>query len=323
MSTAPTSPWFPAATVHVLRRWDRHSDEITLHHGYDAALGELAAFLRGDTAAAAALTERPSAPRDLSDAEVVMSVYGTGGSGGGVDAPTAGEDFHDGGFTITEEPVSGPEPAAVGLRLAVLRVLDGGTDQLSVTYCLEAAGLSIAVRSGENGYPAVSITPDRHISGRPITVDLKNADQRAGAIASPTFVVIHDNPVPFSVDEAAFEQWLARSEQWDFWLPDRTAEAPSRDLSGLVEDALEHQVLVGDPRLELQINGDDDSESTGYCVLLHNKHGSQRLVGITSGWSDLDFPVDKDTSLADAARFHLDEVRNRANWLLSEIQKPA
>lgn len=185
MSTTPESPYSPAATVHVLRRWDRHSDEVTLHHGYKAALGELAAFLRGDTAAAAALTERPSAPRDLSDAEVVMAVYGGDGGSGGVDAPTAGEDFHDGGFSITEEPVSGPEPAAVGLRLAVLRVLDGGTDQLSVTYCLEAAGLSITVRSGENGYPAVSITPDSHMSGLPITVEFTNPEQRTKAAAPP------------------------------------------------------------------------------------------------------------------------------------------
>ncbi|MEU7631773.1 hypothetical protein AB0C34_17545 [Nocardia sp. NPDC049220] len=47
------------------------------------------------------------------------------------------------------------------------------------------------------------------------------------------------------------------------------------------------------------------------------------LVGITSGWSELSFPVDENAPLADAARFHLDQVCSMANRLLSDIRSPA
>ncbi|SFQ31851.1 hypothetical protein [Amycolatopsis rubida] len=139
------------------------------------------------------------------------------------------------------------------------------------------------------------------------------------ARTSPAFVVAYDDPIPFAVDEAAFELWISRSDEWEGRLPDRAAEAPGHDLSDLLYDALARNVLTGDPRVELQVIGDDDSDSAGYHVVLHNKHGDQRLVGITSGWSELDFPADENKPLSDAARFHLDQVCTVANFLLAAL----
>ncbi|ATY17141.1 hypothetical protein CU254_41940 (plasmid) [Amycolatopsis sp. AA4] len=140
------------------------------------------------------------------------------------------------------------------------------------------------------------------------------------AHTSPAFVVAQDDPIPFAVDEAALTQWVSRPEDWEGRLPDRAAEAPGDDLSVLVCDALAQHVLTGDPRIDLQVIGDDDSDSAGYRVVLHNKHGDQRLVGITSGWSELDFPADENTALAEAARFHVDQVCTAANSVLAELE---
>ncbi|MGN2642305.1 hypothetical protein ACTD5D_40280 [Nocardia takedensis] len=138
---------------------------------------------------------------------------------------------------------------------------------------------------------------------------------------SPAFVVVHDNPTPFTIDEAAFARWISRCEEWEGWLPERAAEAPGNDLSSLVHHARDHHVLIGDPRLALQVNGDDDIDTSGCYVLLHNTFGTQRLVGITSGWSELTFP-EENTPFAEAARFHLEQVRDIANWLLCDIRTP-
>jgi hypothetical protein len=69
----------------------------------------------------------------------------------------------------------------VSLRLARLRVLDGDPsdpDTPAVTYCLDAAGLTVAVSSGPGGYPAVLITPEDHLSGTPITVRIEAVPAR-------------------------------------------------------------------------------------------------------------------------------------------------
>lgn len=140
------------------------------------------------------------------------------------------------------------------------------------------------------------------------------------ARTSPGFTIAQDNLIPFAIDEAALRKWIARSDDWEGWLPRRTAETPGHDLSALVQNALDYQVLTGDPRLDLQVNGDDDSDGAGCYVLLHNTHGNQRFIGITPGWSELDFPADENTPLTDAARFHLDQICAIANSLLSDIR---
>lgn len=184
-TTPPTAapPVQVGTTVHLLRRWDRHDDHISVYFSYAAALAALAAVVRADWSDIAHLAEVPDTPDGLSYAEVVMAFYEVDGGAGGPEAPTTGESVDDGGFAIVEEPIAGPEPDEVSLRLATLRVLDGdpAEDEVpAVTYCLEAAGLTVAVFPGPDGYPAVLITPEGHLSGIPVTVRLEDPFRPGG-----------------------------------------------------------------------------------------------------------------------------------------------
>lgn len=180
---APTAPTVPVgATVQLLHRWDRHVDDTTLYRDYPAALAALAAAVRADWSDITHRGDVPATPAGLTDAEAVLAFYGGTGGAGGPDAPTSGESF-DAGFEIIEEVVAGPEPGEASLRLGTFRVLDADpadTDIPAVTYCLDAAGLTVAVYAGPDGYPAVSITPDDHLSGIPITVRLEDPFRPGG-----------------------------------------------------------------------------------------------------------------------------------------------
>jgi hypothetical protein len=182
MSTTPaatlTAPVGP--TVFLLHRWNAHVDETNLFRSYAAALAELASAVRVDWADVAHRADVPDTPEGLSDADAVITFYRGDDGTGGSDAPMTGEWF-DAGFEIVEEPVAGSEPREVSLRLARLRVLDGDPsdpDTPAVTYCLDAAGLTVAVYSGPDGYPAVLITPEDHLSGAPVTVRLEAVPAR-------------------------------------------------------------------------------------------------------------------------------------------------
>ena len=175
MSTTPETPTAPVGThVHVLHRFGRDS-EISLYHSYPAALAALAPAVRADWSSITYREDTPASPDELSDAEVVLAYFGGNGRSGGPDAPTFGMSL-DAGFVISEDVVAGPEPSVVSLRMATLRVLDADrADIAAVTYCLDAAGLTITVYTGPDGYPAVSITPGTSPGGVPITVRLGGA----------------------------------------------------------------------------------------------------------------------------------------------------
>lgn len=147
--------------------------DTSLFRTYDAALASLASAIRRDSSYLA----RPGGRVCLGDAETVLAFYGGDGGAGGPEAPTCGESG-DAGFEIVEEPVSGPEPAAVYLRLATLRVLDDDPAEPAVTYCLDAGGLTVAILPG--AYPTVLITPESHLSGLPITVRFEDPLRPAG-----------------------------------------------------------------------------------------------------------------------------------------------
>ena len=93
-------------TVHLLHRWDRHTDNVTLHHDHGSALAALAAALRADWEHLPGDGPRPS-PEGLGDAEVVLAVYGEA-LRQGPDGVRSGDLGEDGGFTITAEAVHGP-----------------------------------------------------------------------------------------------------------------------------------------------------------------------------------------------------------------------
>jgi hypothetical protein len=181
MPTTPAAPVGP--TVFLLHRWNAHVDETGLFRSYAAALAKLASAVRTEWADVAHRADVPDAPDGLGDAEAVMAFYGGDGGTGGREAPMAGESL-DAGFEIVEEPVAGPEPVEVTLRLASLRVLDGDPSDPHapvVTYWLDAAALTVAVYAGLDGNPYVLITPQDHLSGTPVTVRLENRFGPAGS----------------------------------------------------------------------------------------------------------------------------------------------
>lgn len=140
------------------------------------------------------------------------------------------------------------------------------------------------------------------------------------ASPSPAFVLTVDTLMSFGVDESALQSWLREAEPEDFELslPSTDSQYPSRDLSGLVCDALDNGALIGDPRLRLTVYEGDDDESTGYYVVLHNVIGDQRCIGITSGWTELDF-AEPTAALGDQAREYLSMVCAVANTLLANV----
>lgn len=145
------------------------------------------------------------------------------------------------------------------------------------------------------------------------SADLVQASQSQSA----AFALTVEALLSFSVDPDALDAWVANLDPDDFEadLPAADSEYPSRDLSCLVCTAIEHHALTGDPRLHLAVYEGDDDESTGYYVVLRNEFGDQRLIGITSGWTELSF-VDAATTLADQAREYLTEICAVANTLL-------
>lgn len=134
----------------------------------------------------------------------------------------------------------------------------------------------------------------------------------------PGFVISVDALMPFTVDDDALQSWLRpiHPEDLELSLPSSESEYPSRDLSCLVCDAIDHHALVGDPRLRLTVYEGDDEESTGYYAVLHNTIGDQQFLGITSGWTELDF-AEPTAPLTDQAREYLTVVCAVANTLLA------
>lgn len=123
----------------------------------------------------------------------------------------------------------------------------------------------------------------------------------------------------FSVDEAAFDRWCAaKGDELECEVPKWTDPSAGAALSDLFHDAQKAGVIQGDASFELQVNGDDDAEVSGFYAVLKNAVGDQRLIGLTSGWTEVPF-VGEDIDARQGAREHLDEVCAVANVVLRTI----
>lgn len=140
------------------------------------------------------------------------------------------------------------------------------------------------------------------------------SSEATGFVVTPTAGLRH-----FTINVEAFDRWVAaKGEELECDLPDRSHERPGGAMSELYYEALEAQAIVADPRVELSVNGDDDWGSSGYYVVLHNRNGTQRRVGITSGWNELTW-LAPGTSARDGAYQYLDEVCAVANEILGML----
>ncbi|MGV9836647.1 hypothetical protein ACWDUL_21000 [Nocardia niigatensis] len=154
----------------------------------------------------------------------------------------------------------------------------------------------------------------------------RNEDQAAPALleavpATPNaaFVVAHNDPIPFTVDEDAFKRWLAESEEDVMtWTPTSYSDEPASDLVALIDSAVASGVLIGDLRLTLLLDAWNTRKDPGFTLMLQNNAGDQENVAVTTGFTALCY-ADSALTTAEAARHHLDGVAEIANGLLHLI----
>lgn len=123
----------------------------------------------------------------------------------------------------------------------------------------------------------------------------------------------------FSLDEAAFTRWCdAKGDELECDVPTRSNPSAGAALSDLFHSAKDAAVIIGDNAFELDVYGDDDDENSGFYAVLKNVTGGQRLVGLTSGWTEVP-RVDDGDDARRSAREHLDEICTVANDVLRAV----
>lgn len=133
---------------------------------------------------------------------------------------------------------------------------------------------------------------------------------------APAFVVgAHDTRTAFGIDDDALADWVAdEGDELGGKLPDPSDDGAGSALSDLVYEVLSAGVLVGDPRIELNVH----SDGAGYLVRLNNVAGHQRLVGLTRGRQELLWPLNE-LSPSENVRHYLQQVCDVANELLNDL----
>ncbi|WP_255786114.1 hypothetical protein [Mycobacteroides abscessus] len=122
----------------------------------------------------------------------------------------------------------------------------------------------------------------------------------------------------FTVNEDALRGWIdSKSGELDGEIPDLQSEAAGAQLAEFFDNADQSGVIQGDPRLSLDVNGEDDSDGPGFYAMLHNEHGSQRLFGLTTGWTSF---RPAETATPEAALDYLHDICDAANRLIWWIQ---
>ncbi|HET6285721.1 MAG TPA: hypothetical protein VFG15_03085 [Amycolatopsis sp.] len=168
----------PGTTLFEFLRWDDFQDYRTHCTTQEAAEAAVAAFVRANWDDVRHRRRGPETHDGLSDAEAISAYY---------DGTVAAEDRQPGtlscgavahsehGFEIHEVPLSGPEPGAVTLRHGTLRIEERPGNVDPVTYCLDVAGLTVAVTPGPDGFPTVVVTPQYHLTGVPLTLRVEDS----------------------------------------------------------------------------------------------------------------------------------------------------
>ncbi len=141
------------------------------------------------------------------------------------------------------------------------------------------------------------------------------------AALAPAFTVILTDAQPtlFSIDDEAFTRWCdAKGEELACEIPTRTNPRAGAALSDLFHNAKDAAVILGDNAFDLDVYGDDDEDVSGFYAVLKNNVGNQRLVGLTSGWTEVP-RVEDATDARLGAREHLDEICTVANDVLRAV----
>ncbi|MGN2638816.1 hypothetical protein ACTD5D_22135 [Nocardia takedensis] len=145
-----------------------------------------------------------------------------------------------------------------------------------------------------------------------------HSDATTDDAAESVFVISHHDPIPFAINENAFEMWLAvDGNHIEALLPSSHDAQPASDLVALFEAACAADVLIEDPRLELLIDHNNVG-LPGFTLMLRNFRGRHDDIALTSGYTALEF-ADAELSTAAEARTHLHQIINVANGLLDRI----
>ncbi|WP_197079889.1 hypothetical protein [Mycobacterium haemophilum] len=134
------------------------------------------------------------------------------------------------------------------------------------------------------------------------------------AVGAQAFMVTaHRTQTAFGIDDDAFAAWVdSKGEELGGKLLDLGDNCAGLALSELVYEALSAGVLVGDPRIELNVHGN------GYLLRLNNVVGCQRSMGLTRGWREIRWsPVG--LVYDESARYYRQEICDVANALLDDL----
>lgn len=137
---------------------------------------------------------------------------------------------------------------------------------------------------------------------------------------APAFRITFACPVtPFAINEEAFGRWCAEidPDDADCLLPHRNNESPSSDLYRLITEAEEAGALTSDPRLELQVFGDEDADGSGFWVSVANRAPGHGTVALSAGWAQLHY-TEQGTDFPTAARTQIEHVISQANSVLPQ-----
>lgn len=137
----------------------------------------------------------------------------------------------------------------------------------------------------------------------------------------PAFAVlaVGARPARYRINDAAFDRWCdSVGDALEYELPEQRLELAGAAVGTLVDDAVHAGVIEGDQALQLDCYGDDDSEMSGFYVLLHNRGGEQKPIYLTSGWHEV-LLADDDADPRTAAREHLETVCYLANTVIDGL----
>lgn len=149
-------------------------------------------------------------------------------------------------------------------------------------------------------------------------------------VPEPVAYAVHLQPVKaYTVDPDALARWATRPGRGaleddlpvhgspNAW---EDSENPTLEFVQLAYLAIENHVIVGDPRLTLDLHVANDDDGEAFYVRITNSEGALNVPGLISQWTPIEF-ADHDALAVDKASAYLNAVCAVANKVLSTATK--
>lgn len=141
---------------------------------------------------------------------------------------------------------------------------------------------------------------------------------------------VHVQPTkPFTVDEAALTRWATRPgpNTLEDDLPVHgsphaleNSDNPTLEFVQLAYLAIENHVLLGDPRLTLDLHAANDDDGAAFYARITNSDGPSTAPGLISRWTPVEL-APHDTPAIQKARTYLNAVCAAANKVLADARR--